>query len=445
MREKAIKFESLLLQFSIKEESWQLSLPKSQTQIKDQLQLGLLTETANFFVPVEIVEKEDVFDFLFTVNSRLKKWENVKELNRNDKLRLLSNVARLQECLSTRMTFFLHPDNLVFDDNLMPYIIYRGIRNLVPPYEMDEEQFLKQFKCLTIALFSNKYSFDELYSGSLQHVDAKGTEFERQVSGINDLAHLIKFVEENYQREQKKTDETMQLVPIKQFRLFKQLAIMMMILSVILAVPLAYFFFVNLPHQEKLLTAHREHLASDYGKVISTLRGEDPEKLPNAAKYILAHSYVKVEKLSDAEKDVIMKNISLKSDQDYLLYWIHNGLGNFEESIDLAKYIDDPQLIMYGLIKKIEQDKNNPNLSGSEREEIVNKSQEELAKYREQYDLAPEEDDSALDSVEGTVGNEQEQDDSEFKETQNEKDEKKLEEKDKQKDKVKKSNKSNKE
>src|SRR5699024_2316804 len=226
-----------------------------------------------------------------------------------------------------------------------------------------------------------------------QHAMTNGTEFERKVSGINDLTHLIEFIEESYYEEQRKTEQTMQLVPIKRFRLFKQLAIIMMILSIVLAIPLAYYFFVNLPYQEKLLTSHREYLASDYGKVISTLRHEDPERLPNAAKYILAYSYIKVEKLSDAEKDVIMKNISLKSDQNYLLYWIYNGKGDFEQSVDLAKYIDDPQLIMYGLIKKIEQDKNDPNLSGSERDEKVNKSQEELAKYQEQYDLNLEDDD----------------------------------------------------
>src|SRR5699024_2855596 len=79
--------------------------------------------------------------------------------------------------------------------------------------------------------------------------------------------------------------------------------------------------------------------------------------------------------------------------ESYLLYWIHNGQGDFEQSLDLAKYLDDPQLIMYGLVKKIEQDKNDPDLSGSERDEAVSKSQEELDQYREKYNLLPEEDD----------------------------------------------------
>ncbi|MBO1913352.1 hypothetical protein J4G37_52150, partial [Microvirga sp. 3-52] len=131
--------------------------------------------------------------------------------------------------------------------------------------------------------------------------------------------------------------------------LFKQLSIMMIALSLILTAPLAYFSFVKMPYQNKLLAAHHDFLASDYGKVISDLEGQKAEKLPNSTKYILAYSYIDVEDLNDAEKSVIMKNISLKSDSNYLLYWIYNGRGKLEESMDLAKYMDDPVLIIYGL------------------------------------------------------------------------------------------------
>src|SRR5699024_8549470 len=98
------------------------------------------------------------------------------------------NVARFQECLPTRTTCLLHPDNLVFDDNLMPSMIYRGIRDLLPPYEMEEEKFLKQYKCLIIALFSKTYTFDQLYAGSL--TNANETEFQRQVSEMEALPDL---------------------------------------------------------------------------------------------------------------------------------------------------------------------------------------------------------------------------------------------------------------
>src|SRR5699024_3490199 len=199
---------------------------------------------------------------------------------RNDKLRLLCNVARLKEYLTTRKTFFLHPDNLVFDDNLMPSIVYRGMRDLLPPYEMKEETFLKQHKCMIIALFSKKYTFDQLYARSLQN--ANETEVQQQVSETEDFALLRKFLEESYKGEQKKPQTNIQLVPTKRFRLFKQLSIIMIVAAVVLAIPLAYLLFIKLPFEEKLLTSHREYLASDYGKVITTLQGENPEKLPAA-------------------------------------------------------------------------------------------------------------------------------------------------------------------
>ncbi|GIO23677.1 type VII secretion protein EssB [Oceanobacillus sp. J11TS1] len=389
MKEKLIQMEELSLQFTIEENNWQLQLPKSQTRVKDIRQLGLITEDKDFFVPMTVEEAEDMFTFIFAVDQDMKKWEDLKRLGRNDKLRLLCNIARLKEYLPTRTTFFLHPDNLVFDDNLMPAIIYRGMRDLLPPYEMGEEKFLKQYKCLVIALFSKTYTFDQLYQGSLQNADE--TEFQRQVREMDDLSHLISLLEDSYKKEQKKTEATMQLVPAKRFRLFKGLSIGMVILSVLLIIPLAYFVFIKLPYQDKLHTSHHEYLASDYGDVISTLQGEDPEKLPFVNKYILAVSYIHVETLSDEDKKVIMRNVSLNSDENYLLYWIYNGRGNFEESVDIAKYINDPSLIMYGLIKQIEQASNDPELTGTEREEKITELEKELEDYREEHDLLPDE------------------------------------------------------
>jgi uncharacterized membrane protein YukC len=74
------------------------------------------------------------------------------------------------------------------------------------------------------------------------------------------------------------------------------------------------------------------------------------------------------------------------------LYWIYNGRGKLEESTDLAKYMDDPVLILYGIIKQIEQVNNNPTLTGSEREEQVKTLREQLENYKEQYNLLPEDD-----------------------------------------------------
>lgn len=403
MNKKTIQMDSMTYDFLIHEDIWKLNMPKSQTRVKDVRQLALINQDTELFVPSKVEESDDVFTFSFMVDPRTKKWGDLLNLSRNDKLRLLCNVARFRKFSTTRTTFFLHPDNLIVDDNLMPTLVYHGIRELVPPYEMNEDTLLLQYKCLIIALFSKKYSFDELYFGSWKN--AKDTPFERQVVEAEDLDSIIKLLEDNYLKEKKETEKNMQIVPKKRFRLFKQLTFILIALSIILAIPLIYLSFVKTPFQEHLLEAHRHFLSLDYDNVINDLEGQNPEKLPDPSKYILAYSFIKSEKLSEDQKDAILKNISVKSDPNYLLYWIYNGRGDFNKTVDLAKYIDDPQLIMYGLIKQIERAKNDPELSGTEREKKVQKFEAQYKTYLEKYGL-----DSLLDQQSSQSSNLKEND-----------------------------------
>ena len=390
MEEKKIELQNLSLTFNIEGETRVVRLPKSQTQVKDSQQTRMLTAVSGeSFVPLEVKEEGDAFEFSFEVDRKLTTWSQLSQLHRHEQLRLLCNISRLVKHLHSRITFFLHPDNVVFDDNLQPRIIYRGIRNVIPPFEIEEEEFLKQLKCYSIALLSKKFSYDQLYNGSIHH--AKETEFERQVKSKENLQELIEYLEKSYQAEQNKAKKTMQLLPTKRFTLYKRLAISFIIASVLLAAPLIYLGIVNLPYQQSLLKAHEEYLISNYDGVITTLNGENAEKMPKSSKYILAHSYLLAEPLSENDKDVILNNLNLNSDSNYLLYWIYNGRGEFEEAMEKAKYLDDPQLIMYGLIKQIEAAKNNPKLSGSERDEMVSNLYQELSKYQDDYQLDGEE------------------------------------------------------
>lgn len=425
MQEKIVEIEDVTLDLKKDKNTWHLNMPKSQTRIKDIRQMNLLQEPSDYFAPLQIDENEDMLVFHLTVEDSYKNWEDILKLNTSEKLRLLCNVTKLERFLTTRITFSLHPETLLFDENLMPVITYRGLRNLVPPFELDESAFLKQLKCYIIALFSTKYDYEQLYNGSLKN--AEETEFQRQVRDMEKLSQLKDFLLESYQKEQKKTEKTMSLVPLRKYRTFKQLSIIMIVVSILLAAPLAYYGFVKSPHQDNVIEAHGQYLSSDYGEVISILRSENPENLPFRTQYVLANSYINVEQLSEREKEVILRNVSLRSDTDYLLYWIYNGRGEFEESMEKAKYIDDAQLIMYGLIKQIEEAKNNPELSGTERDETVNELQDELKKYQDDYELIEEEaaePDEENDEVDANSDSQEENSDEKEENKESEKDKK---------------------
>lgn len=389
MKERRIHIEPLSLVFTENKDERIVRIPKSQTQIKNIEQLNIITKRSNDFVPMKVTEEEDAFLFSYKINGIVKTWDQVKSLHDNEKLRALCNIANLYTLLATRVTFFLHPNNLLFDHNLMPKIVYRGVRNIIQPYEMNEADVLKQYKCLIVAMFSEKYTFDDLYKGTLEK--ATLTRFEQDIVKQESFDKVIHLLKNRFQQEQQMTEKEKKLVPTKRFKLFKGLTIGLLITTFLLVALLSYTAFVKIPYQEKLLEANEEFLASDYTNVIQVIRDQDVEKLPQSSKYILAYSYVKVEQLSDDEKETIMKNINLKSDKRYLLYWIYNGMGNFERTIDLAKYMDDPRLIMYALIKKTEQVKNDPDLSGAERDEEVGKLRAELEKYADEYDVMQEE------------------------------------------------------
>ena len=70
--------------------------------------------------------------------------------------------------------------------------------------------------------------------------NATDTDFEKQISGAEHLEALIALLEANYIKEKAESEKSLQLVPRKKFRLFKQLSFSMIAVAVILIIPLIY-------------------------------------------------------------------------------------------------------------------------------------------------------------------------------------------------------------
>src|SRR5690625_3177406 len=96
MNDKTIEIEDVTLQFRKEKGSWQLTMPKSQTNLKDIKQMDLLKETSDYFAPLQAEEQEDAYLLHYSVEEHWKSWENIRKLPTNEKLRLLNNTAKLE-------------------------------------------------------------------------------------------------------------------------------------------------------------------------------------------------------------------------------------------------------------------------------------------------------------------------------------------------------------
>ena len=93
------------------------------------------------------------------------------------------------------------------------------------------------------------------------------------------------------------------------------------------------------------------------------------------------HRVFKLATISSEQKKVILNNVTLKSDELYLTYWIQVGRNRFEEALDIAKRINDSDLILYALTQEIKQVREDGKLSGKDRESKLNTLESEYKKY----------------------------------------------------------------
>ncbi|MGV0167241.1 type VII secretion protein EssB [Furfurilactobacillus sp. WILCCON 0119] len=359
-----------------------ISIELSKGRIKsDNRQLLEMTLTNHpHLLPGQLIEGQDSYTWQYrnTIGGRLLV-DMIKELSRSDKLRLLENLADLVEFTDSRLTVFLHPDNLLFTDSLTPLVIHRGLEDIVPPLQMGQRDFLRQYKSFVIFLMTPQYDYMDLYQGTLE--DVKQTPFNAAVLRASTVAELHDFLTNSYREEHDRVLHVETVIPKRRARFFQTGFYVLASLVVILVGTVLYYSVNKVPYDNRLMTSQKDYLATDYDQVITDLKGDNPDKLPKTEQYILASSYINVESLSNTQKKNVLKNVTLKSDQSYLKYWIYNGRGDFSKALNIAQYINDDQLILYTYTKLYDQVNADPKLSGSQKQAQRSKYQKQIDKY----------------------------------------------------------------
>lgn len=353
-----------------------------------EIAYALLVAEQPYFVNQNVIEEEGKLTIESLLTDEYYSWDKLITMIDEEKLRHLINIGQLFHALQDSIyTYKLSPNNLVFSRNGNPLFVFRGVKGQVPPYDVVSlDAFTVNFKAMIVSLLDKKTSYEKLIEG--QSPFYKGKLFCETIMKAENLDEIISLLEEKYLEEREQNKEKFSRVPNKLVSRLKLTTLITSLIGLFSFIGVLYFLLFAMPSQQMISDLRLAFVHQDYSTVVSTVKNTDSKSLSQDDSYMVAYSVIKTEPLTEAQKTELSK-ISTQSNTDYLRYWVLIGQSKIDEAMDIASYLDDPQLLMYGLTKKIDEVQRNPNLTSEQRTEQLNNYKGKLEELKKNY-LTPE-------------------------------------------------------
>ncbi|MCR3761152.1 type VII secretion protein EssB [Clostridium felsineum] len=328
---------------------------------------------------VTVNEDNETWVLSYTVPEAAKSLASATRLTKTrlERLKLAQKLVTLSGLENQFKIPFLHPENILLIGEKI-FVVHFGMHQLIAPFDITSMDFLKSYKALIFYIFNSKVPFESLVSGSL----AMNDKFSQRINSFESIQEIAEFIDQELQNETEKINRNIAFVPKGRYRFFKYFGTLAIILALILGW-FTYSYYSNNKKQNAIITAQTDFLTNNYDKTQTDLQNYAPNKLPKAARYILAVSAVNLSDLTMAQKQAILNNISTKSDDNTLNYWVYSGRGDFKQALNLAQNLGDVQLTLLAYTNLYETTKLNTTMDGAKKQQLLdeyNKKIQELTK-----------------------------------------------------------------
>ncbi|ALC86427.1 hypothetical protein AM499_11755 [Bacillus sp. FJAT-22090] len=286
-----------------------------------------------------------------------------------------------------RLNLIVCPENTVYSRGMEPLFIYYGVQGSLPPFEKNEERFWLETKAVAAAAIDGSFTFEEYLKYS-EILELK--EIGSSIMSMQDSQSLLNYISEQLDQLEIREKENVRL-PRKKWKITKGLSIGFGVLLLPAIVFTIIYFIHEKPKNEAYTLGHEYFLGQNYSQVVTELSPYSVKSMPYVVLYELAYSTVTNERLDEEQKKNVLSNITLQTDVDYLKYWIYIGRGEAENAVDIARAMEDGELITYGLLKRREEIKADQDLSGEEIQTLV----EEIDREVEEYEKLMEEEEES--------------------------------------------------
>lgn len=325
-------------------------------------------------IPSTISEDEEGYTLSFNTEG-LNNLELLLKERETVKLRFLINCGKLSE-LYKKYDFSLCLENLYYDINLIPKVLDRNYQQL------SETSLLNQYKALIAAVLAPRYTFKDYYEGGSDLYEKnKKLKYYLEENSIDCIMEkLLEAYNEGIKVEQKKK-VLVRKSEIIGYRIEMPILIIITIAALSLC---AYLFFVEKTYDDSVIDAYEAYMTDDYFKVQNVLISTDVERLDTYSKFVLAKSYVISESLTNKQKENVLSNLSIKTEEAVLKYWIYIGRLEFDSAIEQAQRLGDQDLLMYGYIKYKAYISDNMDMNGQEKAELIKSLESQIESLKKQ-------------------------------------------------------------
>lgn len=284
---------------------------------------------------------------------------------RLEKLQLTEKLRFLAEHTGGCQIPFVHPENLfITGENL--FAVHKGLRTILAPAEFDTGLFLENYKALVLSVFHQKLSYEKLLDGARGLNDA----FSQKVNKTQTLSELSAFLSAELAREREIIGSTRRLVSRRKYSFYRFAGIFALLVAIVSCGFLAYYY-IDHEKQTAVITAQTSFITNNYAKAQSDLKDYSPDNLPKTARYVLAVSSINLTDLTAAQKQTILNNISIKSDDNTLNYWVYMGRGAFDKALNLAQNLGDDQLTLLAYTDLYQAAKLNSKMEGAKKQKLL--------------------------------------------------------------------------
>ena len=304
--------------------------------------------------------------------------EIIPKLSLVDRLKLSQKLQFLSEFSGYLIVPYINPDNLFIIGDLVK-VAHRGYSHILIPNYENPESYFDTYKALILYVINPKLSFVDLIDGSA----AIRTPFSEEIKQSESFEELNRILDEQVAVQMAKQSEETTIVSKRRFNIYKWSTFILPIAVIVLVIFSSIMYFKVIPLKERIINAEIQFTNSNYAKTIDILKDDNPKKLPTGTKYALAISSIKQDTLSNTQKKNVLKNISMKSNENILLYWTYLGFGKYEKTLDIAQNIGDTQMILYAYQKLYNKVSADSEMKGSEKQQKLKEYKEQIKNYED--------------------------------------------------------------